>query len=407
VAAVRAVGSETLRDPAGLFRHSAADGWLVLASVIQAALLVGSLAYLPAFGLTGSLLAAATFGASLCWCSNTVAHNHLHNPLFRSRRLNRGFSLYLSVLCGIPQSVWRARHLWHHAGEPDRSRRVLAAGPALEIASIAALWLVLLLEARGAFLGSYLPGFVLGLALCRLQGDMEHVLEEPAPGGVSYYGALYNRFWFNDGYHAEHHRWPTEHWTRLPLRRGAVPAKVSDASPHWRWMAAARAALLCWLERLPLRLPSIERFVLDRHERALKVVIAGLAFEPRRIVIVGGGLFPRSLILLRRAFPRASICVIDKSDASVARARAYLAARELACDDVEFHVDAFDPIRHAGFDLVITPLAYVGSAAGLERLGERTPLLRHDWIWRRRRGASAVVSWLLLKRMNLSHGSRR
>jgi hypothetical protein len=407
VAAVRAAGSETLRAPAVLFRNSAADGWLVLASGIQAALLAGSLAYLPAVGLGGSLLAAAIFGVSVCWCSNTIAHNHLHNPLFRSRRLNRWFSLYLSVLCGIPQSVWRARHLWHHAGEPDRPRRALPAGSVLEIASIAALWLVLLLGARGAFLGSYLPGLLLGLGLCRLQGDMEHVLEERAPDGVSYYGALYNRFWFNDGYHAEHHRWPAEHWTRLPLRRGAVSAKVSDSPPHWRWVAACRASFLCWLERLPLRFPSIERFVLDRHARALKVVVASLACEPRRIAIVGGGLFPRSLILLRRVFPHASIAVIDKSEASVTRARAYLAARELASDDVEFRVDAFDPVRHSGFDLVVTPLAYVGNASALGRLSERTPLLRHDWIWRRRWGASAVVSWLLLKRMNLSHGSRR
>jgi hypothetical protein len=89
----------------------------------------------------------------------------------------------------------------------------------------------------------------------------------------------------------------------------------------------------------------------------------------------------------------------------VARARAHLAARELASDDVEFRVDAFDPVRHSGFDLVVIPLAYVGNASALERLSERTPVLRHDWIWRRRRGASAVVSWLLLKRMNLSHGS--
>jgi hypothetical protein len=390
---------------ASLLRHSSADGWLVGVSLLQVALLAASFAYLPGFGLEGSLIAAAIFGASLCWCSNTVAHNHLHNPLFRSRRHNRWFALFLSVLSGIPQSIWRARHLSHHAGQPPRVRRALPRGATLEMLSIAALWAALLF-ATDAFWASYLPGFLFGLGLCRLQGDMEHMQGSRVPGGVSYYGAWYNKLWFNDGYHAEHHRWPAEHWTRLPVRRGELDAAISDAPPHWRWTAACRAAVLCALERLVLRCSFIERFVLERHARALEVVIAHLEIEPRRIAIVGGGLFPRSLLLLSRAFPRASFSVIDKSADNVARARRFLEARSIASDRVEFQVAAFDPLRHAGFDLVVTPLAFVGSASALETLGAHTPLLRHDWIWRRSGEASAVVSWLLFKRMNLSLARR-
>ena len=390
-----------------LFRHSAADGWLVAASALQVALLAGSFSLLPGLGLAGSLSAAATFGISLCWCSNTVAHNHLHNPLFRSRRHNRWFSVFLSVLCGIPQSVWRARHLWHHAGEPVRQGRRLPAGATLEIVSIAALWAALLLAAKEVFWGSYLPGLVLGLGLCRLQGDMEHAHDGPAPGGVSYYGTWYNRFWFNDGHHAEHHRWPAEHWTRLPSRRGAVRAKASDYPPHWRWAEACRAAALCALERLPLRVPCVGRFMVERHARALRILTLGSSLEPDRIAIVGGGLFPRSLIVLRRVFPDASFSVIDKSARNVALARAYLAEHGLPTDGVEFVVDSFDPLHPAGYDLVVTPLAYVGCASGLKRLSRRTALLSHDWIWRRDGDASAVVSWLLLKRMNLALGPER
>src|SRR5438093_1490171 len=61
-----------------------------------------------------------------------------------------------------------------------------------------------------------LPGWLAGMALCRLQGDGEHA---SSTEGVSFHARLYNRLWFNDGYHAEHHRSPGEHWTRLPSRR--------------------------------------------------------------------------------------------------------------------------------------------------------------------------------------------
>jgi hypothetical protein len=276
----------------------------------------------------------------------------------------------------------------------------------IEILSIAALWSALMLVAKDRFLGCYLPGLALGLGLCRLQGDMEHAHDGRAPGGVSYYGTWYNRLWFNDGYHAEHHRWPAEHWTRLPSRRGAVRAVTSDSPPHWRWAEGCRAAMLCALERLALRAPWIAHFVLKRHARALRRLMLGSSFEPRRIAIVGGGLFPRSLVLLRPAFPHAALAVIDRSAQNVARARDYLAERALPSDGVEFIVDTFDPLRHAGFDLVVTPLAYVGCASALTRLRARTAVLSHDWIWQRRGERSAIVSWLLLKRMNLTLAAR-
>ena len=51
----------------------------------------------------------------LWWTANTVAHNFIHTPFFRSRALNRAYSLFLSALMGVPQSLWRDRHLRHHA----------------------------------------------------------------------------------------------------------------------------------------------------------------------------------------------------------------------------------------------------------------------------------------------------
>src|SRR5262245_12739276 len=52
----------------------------------------------------------------LWWNANTISHNFIHRPFFSSRRLNLGFSAYLSLLLGFPQSLWRERHLAHHNG---------------------------------------------------------------------------------------------------------------------------------------------------------------------------------------------------------------------------------------------------------------------------------------------------
>jgi hypothetical protein len=379
----------------GFFRHSASDAWLLGASLVQAAVFIVAFAALP------TVAAAAIFGIGMCWCSNTVSHNHLHNPLFRSRTANRAFSLFLSALLGIPQSIWKSRHLWHHAGEPAHRKPLRFASD--EVALVALVWLAFLAFQPRLFLLAYVPGYVLGMALSRLQGDMEHALPTERERGVSHYGWFYNRLWFNDGHHAEHHRFPSEHWTRLPLRRAEVSAAESEFSPHFRWLdGSLKGWLLGALERLPLWFGFVERFVLGCHARALGNVLERLPHAPRTIGIIGGGLFPRSLLLLSRLFPLARVSVIDLSATNVSCAREVLASRGFDDSRVEFLVEPFDPSRHTGFDLVVAPLAFVGNDRALTRALRRSAVLTHDWIWRRRGIATSIVSLLLLKRVCLS-----
>ena len=61
---------------------------------------------------------APAIALGVWWNSNTISHNFLHRPFFRSRAANRVFGAYLSLLLGIPQALWRDRHLAHHAGVP-------------------------------------------------------------------------------------------------------------------------------------------------------------------------------------------------------------------------------------------------------------------------------------------------
>src|SRR5712692_1613991 len=125
-----------LRREGVLLRHSRWDALLIVLAVLHGiALLASPVAPVIALGVW--------------WNSNTIAHYHIHTPFFRSRRLNGLFALYLSALLGIPQTIWRERHLAHHAGRawsPRWSRSLLG-----ETALVLAIWAYLLALHPGFF----------------------------------------------------------------------------------------------------------------------------------------------------------------------------------------------------------------------------------------------------------------
>src|SRR5256885_2110276 len=103
----------TIRAPArtGILRHSPWDALLVGLALLHGALLV----LVPSVPL---------IGLGLWWNANTISHNFVHLPFFRSRSANVLFSAFLSLLMGFPQSLWAARHLAHHRDEPFRWKPV-------------------------------------------------------------------------------------------------------------------------------------------------------------------------------------------------------------------------------------------------------------------------------------------
>lgn len=322
----------------------------------------------------------ALIAVGLWWNANTISHNFIHQPYFRSRSLNAVFSCYLSLLLGFPQSLWRAQHLAHH-GAFDR--RALRLAP-LDFIVVAALWAALFVVVPHFAWAVYLPGFLLGLGLCYLQGHYEHV-----GGTVSHYGWFYNLLLFNDGYHVEHHAHPGWHWRELPRERLA-----GATSSRWpallRWLECVN---LCALERLVLRSPVLQRFVLRRHEVALSRLLEKL-LTVQRVGIVGGGLFPRTALILRRLLPSASLALIDLSAENLD------VARRFVTDEVEYINQCFDPALPSDFDLLIIPLSLVGDRKAIYQQPPVRTVLVHDWLWHRQ-GTSVVVSWLLLKRLNL------
>ena len=327
---------------------------------------------------------AATVAFGVWWLSNTSAHNFIHRPFFRGAAANRLFALYLTLATGIPQSLWRDRHLAHHAGVAPRVR--LSPQLAIQCAAIGGLWIALASLAPRFFAYAYVPGYAVGLLLCALHGHFEH-----HQGTTSYYGRLYNLLFFNDGYHVEHHARPGVHWSRLPEYR-------DRGARQSRWPAPLRWLDVCGLvglERLVLTSPRLQRFVLHVHARALRTILDATPQPLRTIAIVGGGLFPRTAMILQRLCPTARITIIDAN-----RAHLDIARERLDPAAFEFVHACYSPGHPDGFDLVVIPLSYSGDRAALYAEPPAGAVIVHDWIWRRR-GVSAVVALPLLKRLNL------
>jgi len=318
------------------------------------------------------------------WISNTVAHNFIHRPFFHGGLANRAFALYLSMALGIPQSLWRERHLAHHAGREPRVRWTPEL--TIQIAAVLAVWAVLMVRAPEMFARTYVPGYLAGLVLCALHGYYEH-----EQGTTSYYGRVYNLLLFNDGYHVEHHARPGIHWSRLPRHRDPAARRSRWPAPV-RWLDAFG---LEGLERLVLRSAALQRFVIATHSRAFAPLIAAAPAPIRSIAIVGGGLFPRTAIVLRRLCPDARLTIIDANQIHLDGARALLDPA-----GIEFVHACHSPEHRDACDLLVIPLSYTGDRSAVYEHPPAPAVIVHDWIWRRR-GASRVVSVALLKRLNL------
>src|SRR5580692_1838385 len=131
----------------GVWRFSQRDSLFVMAAAAHAVILM-------------RWPAPPLIALGLWWNANTIAHNFIHRPFFRSAVVNRLFSAALGVLLGIPQTLWRDRHLAHHAGIEWRlrvSRRLVA-----ETALVGCLWAVLASLEPHFFLWVYLPGYLAG-----------------------------------------------------------------------------------------------------------------------------------------------------------------------------------------------------------------------------------------------------
>jgi len=236
----------------------------ILAALAHGAFIIGLFLIFPHTSWWLLIPLGIVYAFSISWNINGISHNFIHNPYFKSAVLNRLFSILESLLCGFSQVFYETVHRHHHIGNSDKPdaegntidwisiyqhghdghaenpwvyalkgyfredlKRTYRETARLSVSN--ANWGVFesLLSAGFAVAGFilnwkfmlyFLPFYYLGHTLSMLQGYYRHYggnPDEPMAWGVSSYEKLYNFFWFNNGFHAEHHYRPRVHWTKM------------------------------------------------------------------------------------------------------------------------------------------------------------------------------------------------
>ena len=283
----------------GIWRFSRRDAILVALAALHAAILaVWPVAPLIAVGVW--------------WNSNTIAHNFIHRPFFRSAAMNRLFSAALSVLLGIPQTLWRDRHLAHHAGVEWRLRISRApcgrdgagalpvGGAGMRCNRAFSCWRIF----RDIW-----PGW--GCARCRGIGNTRRDGPPAITGAFTTFCVSTTD--------------TTPSTTPLPRFTGPT---CRAASRPARLPARGRRCCAGWMYRR-WRLsnasccghPGCSASCCGRHRRAFRALLPQLQ-TVRRVTIVGGGLFPRTALILRELLPAAHLTIVDSDPRNLETARA-------------------------------------------------------------------------------------
>jgi fatty acid desaturase len=247
-----------------IMKYSRWDWVPVGLAILHFAYVAGLFAAFPYLPWPLLIAGGFLYSIGISWSINSICHNFIHNPYFVSKRLNALFSYILSVTIGFSQSMYNFIHMRHHSGNmdrPDKSGKVIdylsiykhgrdgkpenvwkytflsffrddpkeilsrmaekrasdARQGKRELAAMLAFYLCLGIL-NWKFIVFLLPFYYFGHCLSALNGYYEHFggnPDKPIAWGVSTYHRLYNWTWMNNGYHAEHHYRPKQHWTKM------------------------------------------------------------------------------------------------------------------------------------------------------------------------------------------------
>jgi len=262
-----------------------------------------------------------------------VAHNHLHSPTFKSKRMSELFSYWISVFYGFPTFAWIPTHnLNHHkfvnkAGDAtitwrysDRHNFLVAStyffvssywqsGPIQEFLKRAkeknpaqfrkyigqyvvvygaqaalcglAIWM------HGVSTGFKIWGFTMGLpALVSLWTIMtfnydQHVHTDPWSKhnhSRNFVGWTLNFLLFNNGLHGAHHEKAGLHWSLLPELHAKIAPEIhpelKQKSLWWYWFK--QYVLTPFMPSLGTK--QIGRAPFDTEEKSLDISTAEVGF---------------------------------------------------------------------------------------------------------------------------------
>jgi len=278
---MRATAGSSRRRKAGgrIFRYSAWDAVPAALVYIHLGLLIAFFLAWPHLSWAARLLGAGFYAFAIGWNQDSVSHNFIHNPFFTSKLLNRITEYALTLENGVPQTMYAYVHMRHHAGNSDRpdadgrtidpisiyrhganglaepmlpyvllgfwrdddpftvAREIGRKRPAEAKRAIHEFWVMVavyavLLVVRWDFVLVLAPFYYLGQSLSFLIAYYEHLGADPAnpmATGVSTYEPVYNFLFLNNGYHAEHHYRPKQHWTNMSELKREIAGEASAA----------------------------------------------------------------------------------------------------------------------------------------------------------------------------------
>ena len=260
--------------------------------------------------------------------------------------------------------------------------RHLAAPLAVETALVVCLWSFLASGTRAFSCLAYLPGYLVGLGLCATQGHWEHAAGLP----TSHYGRIYN-------FLQAQRRLPRRASRQSPPFTGPACPTASRVRRSYQPLATGcSAGSTCRRWRLSntscCSRPACSASSCRVTEKPLLPLLAQLLKSIRRATIVGGGLFPRTALILRELLPAAHLTIVDCNPRNLETACAFLDG------NIEYRTERYVPGESSDCDLTVIPLCLNGDRAAIYRHPSSPAVLVHDWIWRRR-GTGAIVSLAL------------
>lgn len=247
-----------------LFKYSYKDALLVFLLLIQGSIQLILLFFW--YELNVLVKISGTFLLVYLYYLNIIAitHSFLHTPFFKSRILNKFFSVIDSIVIMFPVSFYKESHLIHHRYNNDSKVNGKCKDPTSTyyygkngrqenafkycLLGVFRDWTVdelislknkkylpvFLVETAGILIyllvGTYInwqwtvfvifPVYFTGWFFANMQNYYEHYHAADQnnwyANSVSYYGKWFNIFVFNEGYHQEHHIRPNTHWTMRP-----------------------------------------------------------------------------------------------------------------------------------------------------------------------------------------------
>lgn len=160
--------------------------------------------------------------------------------------------------------------------------------------------------------------------------------------------------------------------------------------------------LLDSLEYITMNISYLRNWVLKVHETAFSNIFAlDLIEPPIRFIIVGGGIFPRTAIIIRNMFPDAQIVIQDMNHKSLECAENYM--KDLGITDNIIYFKSrytgvnYDVASESVYGtVVILPLAFRGG----EICQTTFKTVKHCWLWENHPcEKDSIVSYFLLKKI--------